>query len=73
MCRLFIISVGSLFTIGLQSYMLASAAANLAAKLRSLSFRAILRQDSKSRLTDMLIYLYSFVVAFFDQDDKSVR
>jgi hypothetical protein len=45
---LFIISIVSTVTIGVQNYMFAAAAATLTAKLRSLSFRAILRQDSES-------------------------
>jgi ATP-binding cassette, subfamily B (MDR/TAP), member 1 len=43
----FVIAILSTFTVGVQNYMFASAAAILTAKLRSLSFRAILRQDSK--------------------------
>lgn len=47
---LFVIALVSTCTIGLENYMFASAAATLTAKLRSLSFRAILRQDSKCLL-----------------------
>jgi len=43
----FIIGVGASAAITVQNYMFASAAATLTAKLRSQSFRAILRQDSK--------------------------
>jgi ATP-binding cassette subfamily B (MDR/TAP) protein 1 len=43
----FIIALISTCTIGLQNYMFASAAAILTAKIRSVSFRAIMRQDSK--------------------------
>lgn len=43
-------------TIGMQNYLFTRAAANLTAKLRSLSFRAILRQD----------------IEFFDRDENSV-
>jgi ATP-binding cassette subfamily B (MDR/TAP) protein 1 len=42
---LFLIAVISMMSIGVQNYMFASTAATLTAKLRSLSFRAILRQD----------------------------
>jgi ATP-binding cassette subfamily B (MDR/TAP) protein 1 len=44
--RFFIIAIASSFLIGFQSYLFGSSAATLAKKLRSLSFRAILRQDS---------------------------
>jgi hypothetical protein len=43
----FIIALISTCMIGLQYYMFGSAAATLTAKVRSLSFKAILRQDSK--------------------------
>jgi ATP-binding cassette subfamily B (MDR/TAP) protein 1 len=43
----FIIGIGASAAITVQNYMFASAAATLTAKLRSQSFRAILRQDSK--------------------------
>jgi hypothetical protein len=46
---LFTIAILSTCTIGIQNYMFASAAATLTAKLQSLSFRAILRQDSEFR------------------------
>ena len=46
-----IIAIGSTCTIGIHNYMFASAAATLTAKLRSLSFRAILRQDGKFLLS----------------------
>ncbi|KAL0961414.1 hypothetical protein HGRIS_006363 [Hohenbuehelia grisea] len=51
----FIISILSTIAIGTQTYMFASAAAKLTAKLRSLSFKAILRQD----------------IEYFDQDEHS--
>jgi len=51
----FVIAIVSTCTIGLQNYMFASAAATLTAKLRSLSFRAILRQD----------------IEYFDRDENS--
>lgn len=57
--RLFIISILSAISIGCQNYYFAASAASLTGKLRSLSFRAILRQDSAysfffhpSRLSD---------------------
>jgi ATP-binding cassette subfamily B (MDR/TAP) protein 1 len=43
----FTIALLSTCTIGVQNYMFASAAAMLTARVRSLSFRAILRQDSE--------------------------
>ncbi|KAJ6559121.1 P-loop containing nucleoside triphosphate hydrolase protein [Mycena vulgaris] len=51
----FIIAIISTVTIGFQNYMFASAAATLSMKLRSLSFKAILRQD----------------IEFFDKDENS--
>lgn len=42
---MFIISILSAITIGCQNYFFAASAASLTGKLRSLSFRAILRQD----------------------------
>ncbi|KIM74275.1 hypothetical protein PILCRDRAFT_828358 [Piloderma croceum F 1598] len=51
----FIIALISTCTIGLQHYMFGSAAATLTAKVRSLSFKAILRQD----------------IEFFDKDENS--
>lgn len=44
---LFLIAIVSMISIGVQNFMFASAAANLTSKLRSLSFKAILRQDSE--------------------------
>jgi ATP-binding cassette subfamily B (MDR/TAP) protein 1 len=43
----FLIAIISLITSTIQNYMFASTAATLTAKLRCLSFRAILRQDSE--------------------------
>ncbi|KAH8104691.1 P-loop containing nucleoside triphosphate hydrolase protein [Cristinia sonorae] len=51
----FIIALGSMVTICIQNFMFASSAAELTNKLRSLSFRAILRQD----------------IEFFDKDENS--
>ncbi|KAJ7505250.1 P-loop containing nucleoside triphosphate hydrolase protein [Mycena galericulata] len=51
----FIIAIISTFCIGFQNYLFASSAATLTNKLRSLSFRAILRQD----------------IEFFDKDENS--
>jgi ATP-binding cassette subfamily B (MDR/TAP) protein 1 len=53
----FIIALISTCTIGLQDYMFGSAAATLTAKVRSLSFKAILRQDSK-----FWPYMYELVI-----------
>lgn len=52
---LFLIAIISTCTIGIQNYMVAAAAATLTAKIRTLSFRAILRQD----------------IEFFDKDENS--
>ena len=51
----FIIAILSMITVGIQNWKFAAAAANLTSKLRSLSFKAILRQD----------------IAFFDEDTNS--
>ncbi|KAJ7259510.1 P-loop containing nucleoside triphosphate hydrolase protein [Mycena haematopus] len=51
----FIIAILSTFCIGFQNFLFASTAARLTMKLRSLSFRAILRQD----------------IEFFDKDENS--
>jgi ATP-binding cassette subfamily B (MDR/TAP) protein 1 len=45
----FIVAILSTCTVGIQNYMFASAAAALTAKVQSLSFRAIVRQDSEFR------------------------
>ncbi|KDQ25589.1 hypothetical protein PLEOSDRAFT_1097506 [Pleurotus ostreatus PC15] len=52
---LFIIAIISTAAIGIQNYMFSAAAATLTAKLRKLSFKAILRQD----------------IEFFDQEEHS--
>ncbi|KAH9038538.1 P-loop containing nucleoside triphosphate hydrolase protein [Lactarius pseudohatsudake] len=51
----FIISILAMISIGLQNYMFNHSAASLSSKLRSLSFRAILRQD----------------IEYFDRDENS--
>lgn len=51
----FIIAIVSMICIGVQNYYFAAAAANLTRTLRSLSFKAVLRQD----------------IEFFDQDEHS--
>ncbi len=51
----FIIAIISTFTIGIQNYAFGASAATLSARLRSLSFRAILRQD----------------IEYFDKDEHS--
>ncbi|KAJ6605662.1 P-loop containing nucleoside triphosphate hydrolase protein [Mycena sp. CBHHK59/15] len=51
----FIIAIVSTFCIGFQNYFFASSAATLTTKLRSLTFKAILRQD----------------IEFFDRDENS--
>lgn len=43
----FLIAIASITLGTVQNYMFASTAATIAAKLRSISFRAILRQDSE--------------------------
>ena len=47
-CRSFIVSILAGLSIGLQNYLFSASASSLSRKLRSLSLRAILRQDSKS-------------------------
>ncbi|OSD02414.1 multidrug resistance protein 1 [Trametes coccinea BRFM310] len=51
----FVIALLSMVAVGLQNYLFACSAAELTAKLRSLSFRAILRQD----------------IEFFDKDENN--
>ncbi|EIN12716.1 P-loop containing nucleoside triphosphate hydrolase protein [Punctularia strigosozonata HHB-11173 SS5] len=51
----FVIAILSTFSLGIQNYLFASTAASLTAKLRSLSFKAILRQD----------------IEFFDEDENN--
>lgn len=71
---LFLIAIVSTFTIGIQNYMFSAAAANLTAKLRSLSFKAILRQDSKFFYECGGGYQSDYMtstVEFFDQDHNS--
>jgi len=53
---LFLIAIISTFTLGIQNYLFPKAASTLTARLRSLCFRAILRQD----------------IEFFDKDTNSV-
>jgi len=43
---MFIIGILSMPAIGFQNYLFSSAASTLTARLRTLSFKAILRQDS---------------------------
>jgi len=45
--RLFVIALVATLAYGFQRYLFSSAASNLTARLRSLSFKAMLRQDSK--------------------------
>ena len=76
--RLFIIAILSVFTIGSQNYFFVASAASLTKKLRSLSFRAVLRQDSEFFLyTVSLVSVLSQVlfasVEYFDRDENSVR
>ncbi|RPD54666.1 P-loop containing nucleoside triphosphate hydrolase protein [Lentinus tigrinus ALCF2SS1-7] len=51
----FIIAILSMIAVGFQNYLFASSAAELTSKLRSMSFRAILRQD----------------IEFFDKDENN--
>ena len=53
---LFVIAILSTLAIGFQNYLFGSAAAVLTARLRMLSFKALLRQD----------------IEFFDQDEHKV-
>ena len=45
--RFFVIAILSTMTLGAQNYLFASSASVLTSRLRSLSFKAILRQDSE--------------------------
>jgi len=46
--RMFVIAILSMLFIGVQNSLFGIAASNLTARLRSLSFKAMLRQDSKT-------------------------
>ena len=74
-CRAFIISILAMICIGSQNYLFSASAASLSRKLRSLSLRAILRQDSKSVSIcfSPLSSYYTFSVEYFDRDEHSVR
>lgn len=72
---LFLIAIISMFSIGVQNYIFASTAATLTAKLRSLSFRAILRQDGEFCKA---LFIFSpdqlmthFPVEFFDREENA--
>jgi hypothetical protein len=45
--RLFLIAVGSMIILGVKNYLFSSAANDLTGRLRSLAFKAMLRQDSE--------------------------
>jgi len=57
--RFFIIAILSAISIGLQNFYFASSAAILTAKLRTLVFKAILRQDSKQFTLNSYVNLMS--------------
>ena len=69
----FIIAIGATILMGSQVYLFSGAASRLTSKLRSLSFKAILRQDSKPTL---LLWKRSLpdalLVEYFDRDEHSV-
>jgi hypothetical protein len=46
--RAFLVSILAMLSIGFQNYLFSRSASSLSRKLRSLSLRALLRQDSKS-------------------------
>jgi hypothetical protein len=59
-------------SIGMQNYLFTIAAANLTSKLRSLSFKAILRQDSELSILLPSDMLSTCVVEFFDKEENNV-
>jgi ATP-binding cassette subfamily B (MDR/TAP) protein 1 len=71
----FTIALISTCMAGLQNYMFGSTAATLTAKVRSLCFQAILRQDSKFRSYMgnfvIILILHILGVEFFDKDENS--
>lgn len=72
--RLFLIAICSTIAIANQNYFFSRAAASLTSKLRSLSFRAILRQDSTSRSRPPLpnaLTNITLSVGWFDEDKNS--
>jgi hypothetical protein len=64
-----------MISIGSQNYLFSASAASLSSKLRSLSLRALLRQDSKSvsEYHSTLPSHQNFSVEYFDRDENSVR
>jgi hypothetical protein len=46
--RFFVVALVAVMSVGLQNYLFSSVAASLTSKLRSLTFKAILRQDGGS-------------------------
>lgn len=72
---LFLIAIVSTFCIAVQNFMFNRAAASLTEKLRKLSFKAILRQDSEYKLaiaTAVFVFnVPSPPVAYFDEEKHS--
>ena len=74
--RFFLIAVLSTICIGLQNYLFASSASVLSSRLRSLSFKAILRQDGEwyefrnSWLKLMIYFLFSWIFWQREQQRK---
>ena len=71
--RMFVIAIIGMIVVAGQNYYYSRAAAGLTSKLRSLCFRAILRQDSTFllRLSFWEFLLTCLLVAWFDQDRNS--
>ncbi|KAG6377083.1 P-loop containing nucleoside triphosphate hydrolase protein [Boletus reticuloceps] len=69
----FIIAILSGFAICFQTYFFTSTAAALTSKMRSASFKAILRQDSRFSLLCvlLLVYIVLLTVEYFDKDEHS--
>ncbi len=63
-----------MISLGSYNYLFSASASSLSYKLRSLSLRAIVRQDSKSDWYQNIITLITtFSVEYFDRDEHSVR
>ena len=72
---MFIIAIGATIAAGIQFYTFSSATANLTSKLRTISFKSMLRQDSTlDRSVSWKLKLnVRLLVAFFDEEKHSVR
>jgi hypothetical protein len=73
--RSFIIAILAAASLGSQNFLFASSAASLTSKLRSLSIRAIFRQDSEFAREPHTVDCPNefFSVEYFDKEENNVR